>query len=120
MTLMHDSDMELLPALAPLPPRYWWMVEVWLQHDSVHLSLMKGSWWRSVNPEKDSACAAVDFSEKSLNDIVHAINETSYRMSERYFRAAESPKVRLKADALAARLEQNPQPIKVVVKGPKR
>ena len=62
----------------------------------------------------------VDFSEKSLNDIAHAINETSYRMSERSFRAAESPKVRLKAEALAARLEQNPQPIKVVVKGPKR
>lgn len=120
MTLAHGNGIVLMPMLSPLPPRFWWKVEVWLQHDAVHLSLMKGSWWRSVNPEKDSACAAVYFIEKSLNDIVHAINETSYRMSERYFRAAESPKVRLKADALAARLEQNPQPIKVVVKGPKR
>ena len=117
MTLMHDSDMELLPMLAPLPDRYWWKVEVWLQHDSVFLCLMKGSWWRSTNPEKDSACAAVDFSEKSLNDVVHAINETSYRMSERYFRAAESPALRDKADQLAERLSQGPLPVKVIVKG---
>ena len=119
MTLMHDADMELLPMLAPLPDRYWWKVEVLLGTDSVHLCLMKGSWWRSVSPEKDSDCAVVDFSEKSLNDTIHALNELSYRMSDRYFRTAESPQVRLKADALAARLEQNPQPIKVVVKGPR-
>lgn len=91
MTLAHDPGIVLMPMLSPLPPRFWWKVEVWLTHDSVHLCLMRKTALGSV--EKASRCAVVDFSIKDMDDIVQYINEESYDMVNKYFTRANSPEV---------------------------
>lgn len=115
MTLAHDPGIVLMPMLSPLPPRFWWKVEVWLTHDSVHLCLMRKTALGSV--EKASRCAVVDFSIKDMDDIVQYINEESYDMVNKYFTRANSPEVLRKAEQLAERLNMGPTPVKTVVKG---
>lgn len=115
MTLAHGNGIVLMPMLSPLPPRFWWKVEVWLTHDSVHLCLMRKGPLGSI--EKASNCALVDFSLKDMDDIVQAINQESYAMSRRYFTQANSPEVLRKAEQLQERLGMGPTPVKTVVKG---
>ena len=115
MTLAHGNGIVLMPMLSPLPPRFWWKVEVWLTHDSVHLILMRKGPLGSV--EKASNCALVDFSIKDMDAIVQAINEESYAMVSRHFTQANSPEVLRKAEQLAERLNMGPTPVKTVVKG---
>lgn len=116
MTLAHDPGIILMPMLSPLPPKFWWKVEVWLTYDSVYLCLMK-KLPMGGSVEKASGCAAVDFSITDMDDIVHGISQESYAMVNKHFTRANSPEVLRKAQELQDRLGQGPTPVKTVVKG---
>jgi hypothetical protein len=79
---------EVIPVrqqMCPLPKGFWWKVEILPRLDSVHLSLMKGQWWNTVNPGQDSHCAVLDFVGADLDEAVDAVIQKSYEMAQKFF-----------------------------------